>query len=102
MRAMDAEEVSGGAAARSQGLELVRGWTVGVAVGALGLTGVLGLVAADTFHGRTLAQPASLTDGTTPSPDGTSPSDTGLAPQAPADGTFGGGTQPPVVVSGGS
>lgn len=101
MRAMHAE-VDGPASARIKGLELVKGWTVAVAVGALGLTGVLGLAAADTFHGRTLAQPASTTDGTTSSNDATSPSGSGLAPQAPANGTFGGGTQPPAVVSGGS
>ena len=95
---MHPEKVTGAHAAREQGLGLVNGWTVAVAVGALGLTGALALAAADTFHGRTIAQPAAAS----PDQAAASPSDDGLAPQAPVEGTFGGGAQAPVVVSGGS
>jgi hypothetical protein len=89
---------------RERGRELVRGWTVAAAVGALGLTGVLGLAAADTFHGRTVDQTATSSGDSTASQDSSSSQDSqgDLPPQAPSDQAFGGGTQPPAVVSGGS
>jgi hypothetical protein len=101
---MRAGEPSGPQAERQRGLELVRGWTVAAAVGALGLTGVLGLAAADTFHGRTISQPSSsAADATTSQDDSSSQGAQGaLAPQAPSGQAFGGGLQPPAVVSGGS
>jgi hypothetical protein len=68
---------------------------VAATVGAIGLTGVLGLMAANTFPGHSVSA-AGTTSTIAGSPDG------GTIPQAPTGPTFGGGTQPPVVVSGGS
>jgi hypothetical protein len=101
---MQLEERSGPQAERQRGLDLVKGWTVAAAVGALGLTGVLGLAAADTFHGRTISQTSSSAAGAaTSQDDSSSQSAQGtFAPQAPSDQTFGGGSQAPAVVSGGS
>jgi hypothetical protein len=102
---MRAGEPSGPQAERQRGRELVRGWTVAAAVGALGLTGVLGLAAAGTFHGRTISSrtSSSAADATTSQDDSSSQGAQGaLAPQAPSGQTFGGGLQPPAVVSGGS
>jgi hypothetical protein len=105
---MQPEDGNGPLADRQRGLELVKGWTVAAAVGALGLTGVLGLAAADTFHGRTISQSsasasASATDSATSQDSSSSQSTPGdLTPQAPSQQAFGGGSQPPAVVSGGS
>ena len=101
MEDMQVEERSGPQAERQRGLELVKGWTVAAAVGALGLTGVLGLAAADTFHGRTISQTSGAAGDTTTSQDDSS-NQGAFAPQAPSDQSFGGGFQPPAVVSGGS
>jgi hypothetical protein len=98
MVAMPPEEPRARAQVRDAGLNLVQSWTVAVAVGAIGLTGVLGLAAADTFRGH----------NTGPAQQSSSPTDNGvqdnggITPQAPPDSSFGGGGQPPAVVSGGS
>jgi hypothetical protein len=95
---MQPDEPVARAEARDAGLNLVQGWTVAVAVGAIGLTGVLGLAAAETFRGHNAAQaqpPASQTDSGLQD-------DGGITPQAPPDSAFGSGGQPPAVVSGGS
>jgi len=97
MVAMEPEEPRARAEVRDAGLNLVQSWTVAVTVGAIGLTGVLGLAAADTFRGHNTGQapPSSSTD--------TGVQDNGgITPQAPPDSSFGGGGQPPAVVSGGS
>ena len=101
---MRLEETAGPLANRRRGLELVKGWTVAAAVGALGLTGLLALVAADTFHGRTISTASTSADGSTTLQDGSAGQSGGsdLTPQAPSTDTFGGGVQPPAVVSGGS
>ncbi|HYM49546.1 MAG TPA: hypothetical protein VET65_03125 [Candidatus Limnocylindrales bacterium] len=101
---MQPDDLGGRAAARRAGLDLVQGWTWAVAVGAIGLTGVLGIAAADTFHGHQSAAAATTTSSDAGASTTTSGSSEqgGITPQAPADSTFGGGLQPPVVVSGGS
>lgn len=84
--------------ARDAGLSLVENWTVVAAVGAIALTGVLGLAAADSFRGHNTAQvqqPSTQIDGGFQD-------NGGFAPQAPPDSSFGSGGQGPAVVSGGS
>jgi hypothetical protein len=95
---MQPEEPRVRADVRDAGLNLVQGWTLAVAVGAIGLTGVLGLAAADTFRGHNTAQTQQPLTQT----DSGSPDNHGIAPQAPPDSSFGSGGQAPAVVSGGS
>jgi hypothetical protein len=96
MEGMQVKETGARQAERSRGLELVRGWTLAASLGALGLTGVLAVVAADSFHGRTISQNSTSAGSSVQSTQGD------LTPQAPSEGAFGGGSQPPAVVSGGS
>jgi hypothetical protein len=84
--------------ARDAGLNLVDNWTTAIAVGAIALTGVLGLAAADSFRGHSTAQAQQPSTQT----DGGFQDNGGFAPQAPPDSSFGGGGQGPAVVSGGS
>jgi hypothetical protein len=95
---MQPEEPRVRAEVRDAGLNLVQGWTVAVAVGAIGLTGVLGLAAAGTFRGHNAAQAQQPLTQT----DSGAQDNSGIAPQAPPDSSFGSGEQPPAVVSGGS
>jgi hypothetical protein len=84
--------------ARDAGLNLVENWTVALALGAIALTGVLGLAAADTFRGHNTVQAQQSSSQT----DAGVQDNGGFAPQAPPDSSFGSGGQQPAVVSGGS
>jgi hypothetical protein len=96
-----------GAAQRNRSLRLVRSWTWAAAVGAVGLTGALALLAASSFAGHN-AQNASASQQNDQSGGGNQfngggdQSDGGLSPQPPSSDAFGGGGQPPAVVSGGT
>jgi cytochrome bd-type quinol oxidase subunit 2 len=74
---------------REQAVRMIRLWTIASGVAGFGLTAVLGVVAAHSFAGRTIA--------TTRVPTGSD-----VAPQAVAPDSLGNTNQPPAAVSGGS
>lgn len=91
--------------ARDGGLETIRRINRWMIAGAIGLSGVVSVAAAKSFHGHTTAQsqPAQTQTSSTPAPSSSSPSDDGssLQPptQAPAPAPV---PQGPAVSSGGS
>jgi hypothetical protein len=87
------------AADRDRALRAVSSWTWAAALGGIGLTGAIAVLAAGSFagHQASAAAPSASVDPSNPSnPDNT------VQPQPAPQDSFGGSNQPPAAVSGGS
>jgi hypothetical protein len=93
---------------RDRGLQRLRRWTVGCAVAAAGLVGLVAVLAAGTFPGRGIVQAAASagtsTDDQPPQPSDIPAQSGSGSLGAPSSGFFGGGGGggAPAAPSGGS
>jgi hypothetical protein len=88
--------------ARNRGLALISRINRWMIAGAVGLAGLISLVAAHSFHGRTLSSSNSLSSTPAPSASNSSANQAGGGLQQPAQAPSPTQSAPGPVVSGGS
>jgi hypothetical protein len=84
------------AADRDRALRAVSSWTWAAALGGIGLTGAIAVLAAGSFAGHQASAAAPPTSVDPSNPDNT------FQPQPAPQDSFGSSNQPPAAVSGGS
>ncbi len=87
--------------ARDAGLRRISSATRWIAAGAVGLSGALAVIAADSFHGHTASAAATQAPASQSAPASVSPADS-AGDIAPPTSTPTPTAAPPVAVSGGS